>query len=83
MTKKAVVFSDSRRKTYEKIIKEQTQEKKRELHRAIDGLVDKQIDKKFNLFLKDLKIKKALDKHKKTCEELDIFERNLENKKNN
>ena len=81
MTKKAVVFSDSRRKTYEKIIKEQTQEKKRELHRAIDGLVDKQIDKKFNLFLKDLKIKKALDKHKKTCEELDIFERNLENKK--
>ena len=48
MTKKAVVFSDSRRKTYEKIIKEQTQEKKRELHRAIDGLVDK----KFNLFLK-------------------------------
>jgi len=81
MTKKAVVFSDSRRKTYEKIIKEQTQEKKRELHRAIDGLVDKQIDKKFNLFLKDLKIKKALDKHKKTCEDLDVFERNLENKK--
>ena len=62
-TKKAVVFSDSRRKTYEKIIKEQTQEKKRELHRAIDGQVDKQIDKKYILFLKDLKIMKVLDKH--------------------
>ena len=81
MTKKAVVFSDSRRKTYEKIIKEQTQEKKRELHRAIDGQVDKQIDKKYILFLKDLKIMKVLDKHKKTCEDLDVFERNLENKK--
>jgi len=81
MTKKAVIFSDGKIKRFEKIVKEQTQEKKRELNRAIDGLVDKQIDKKYILFLKDLKINKALDKHKKTCEELDVFERNLENKK--
>jgi len=80
-TKKAVIFSDGKIKRFEKIVKEQTQEKKRELNRAIDGLVDKQIDKKYILFLKDLKINKALDKHKKTCEELDVFERNLENKK--
>ena len=80
-TKKAVVFSDGKIKRFEKIVKHQTQEKKRELHRAIDAQVDKQIDKKYILFLKDLKIMKALDKHQKTCEELDIFERNLENKK--
>ena len=80
-TKKAVVFSDGKIKRFEKIVKHQTEEKKRELHRAIDAQVDKQIDKKFNLFLKDLKINKALDKHKKACEDLDVFERNLENKK--
>ena len=80
-TKKAVVFSDGKIKRFEKIVKHQTQEKKRELNRAIDAQVDKQIDKKYILFLKDLKIKKALDKHQKTCEELDVFERNLENKK--
>ena len=28
-----------------------------------------------------MKINKALDKHKKACEDLDVFERNLENKK--
>jgi len=80
-TKKAVVFSDGKIKRFEKIVKHQTEEKKRELNRAIDTQVDKQIDKKFNLFLKDLKINKALDKHKKACEDLDVFERNLENKK--
>ena len=80
-TKKAVVFSDGKINRFEKIVKHQTQEKKRELNRAIDAQVDKQIDKKYILFLKDLKIMKALDKHQKTCQELDVFERNLENKK--
>jgi len=79
-TKKAVVFSDRKIKTFEKIVREQTNERKRELSRSIENQVDKQIDKKFNLFLKDLKISKALDKHKKACDELDAFKRDLENK---
>ena len=62
MTKKAVIFSDTKIKRFEKVVKEQINERKKELNRAIDTQVDKQIDKKFNLFLKDLKINKALDK---------------------
>jgi hypothetical protein len=79
-TKKAVIFSDSKIKRFEKIVKDQTNERKRELNRSIENLVDKQIDKKFNLFLKDLKLSKALDKHKKACDELDAFKRDLDNK---
>jgi len=78
--KKAVSFSDSKIKTFEKIVKHQTNERKRELNRSIENMVDKQIDKKFNLFLKDLKLSKALEKHKKACNELEAFKRDLENK---
>tara|TARA_R110000751_G_scaffold300855_1_gene412842 strand:- start:278 stop:883 length:606 start_codon:yes stop_codon:yes gene_type:complete len=80
-TKKAVIFSDSKIKRFEKIVKDQTNERKRELSRSIENQVDKQIDKKFNLFLKDLKIAKALDRHKQACNELSDFERDLDNKK--
>jgi len=78
MSTKKVVFSDGKIKRFEKIVKHQTEEKKRELNRAIDAQVDKQIDKKFNLFLKDLKINKALDKHKTACYELELFEKKKE-----
>ena len=78
MSTKKVVFSDGKIKRFEKIVKHQTEEKKRELNRAIDAQVDKQIDKKFNLFLKDLKINKALDKHKTACYELELFEKQKE-----
>ena len=78
MTKKAVIFSDTKIKRFEKVVKEQINERKKELNRAIDTQVDKQIDKKFNLFLKDLKINKALDKHKTACYELELFEKQKE-----
>jgi hypothetical protein len=37
---KQVTFSDGKRKTYEKIIKEKTAEKKRELSRTLDNKAD-------------------------------------------
>jgi hypothetical protein len=60
MTHKQVVFSDKKIKVYEKIIKEETAEKKRELNRSLDNKVDEVFDKKYQLFLKDIKIKKDL-----------------------
>ena len=79
MSKKQVIFSDGKRKTFEKIIKQQTAEKKRELNRSLDNKVDGLFSKKYPLFLKDIKVKKDLDILKKASEQLDAFERELEN----
>ena len=49
-THKQVIFSDKKIKTYEKIIKEKTAEKKRELNRALDNKVDKVLNKKYHYF---------------------------------
>ncbi len=67
-------------KVYEKIIKEETAEKKRELNRALDNKVDEVFDKKYQLFLKDIKVKKDLEALKKATIELKNFERSIENK---
>jgi len=58
--KKAVVFSDGKIKRFEKIVKQQTEEKKRELNRALDNKVDEVFNKKFQQFLKEFKVKKEL-----------------------
>ena len=78
-TYKQVVFSDKKIKTYEKIIKEQTHETKRQLNRALDNMVDKVFDKKYQLFLKDIKVKKELETLKKATNDLKNFERSIEN----
>lgn len=80
-THKQVIFSDKKIKVYEKIIKEETAEKKRELNRALDNKVDEIFDKKYQLFLKDIKVKKELETLKKATKELNDFERSIENKK--
>ena len=49
-THKQVIFSDKKIKVYEKIIKDETAEKKRELNRALDNKVDEVFDKKYQLF---------------------------------
>ena len=79
-THKQVIFSDKKIKVYEKIIKEETAEKKRELNRALDNKVDEVFDKKYQLFLKDIKVKKDLEALKKVTVELKNFERSIENK---
>jgi hypothetical protein len=79
-THKQVIFSDKKIKVYEKIIKEETAEKKRELNRALDNKVDEVFDKKYQLFLKDIKVKKDLAALKKATVELTNFERSIENK---
>ena len=79
-THKQVVFSDKKIKVYEKIIKEETAEKKRELNRTLDNKVDEIFDKKYQLFLKDIKVKKDLEALKKVTEDLTNFERSIENK---
>ena len=53
-TKKAVVFSDGKIKRFEKIVKQQTEEKKAELNRALDNKVDEVFDKKYQQFLKNM-----------------------------
>ena len=80
-THKQVIFSDKKIKVYEKIIKDETAEKKRELNRALDNKVDEVFDKKYQLFLKDIKIKKDLETLKKATKALKDFERSIENKK--
>ena len=80
-TKKAVIFSDGKIKRFEKIVKQQTEEKKHELNRALDNKVDEVFDKKYQQFLKGFKVKKELDILKKASDELDAFERQLEDKK--
>tara|TARA_R100000479_G_C6320194_1_gene177395 strand:- start:67 stop:672 length:606 start_codon:yes stop_codon:yes gene_type:complete len=80
-TKKAVVFSDGKIKRFEKIVKQQTEEKKAELNRALDNKVDEVFDKKYQQFLKEFKVKKELENLKKVSNELEVFERNLEDKK--
>ncbi len=79
-THKQVIFSDKKIKVYEKIIKEETAEKKRELNRTLDNKVDEVFDKKYQLFLKDIKVKKDLETLKKATEDLTNFERSIENK---
>jgi len=79
-THKQVVFSDKKIKVYEKIIKEETAEKKRELNRSLDNKVDEVFDKKYQLFLKDIKVKKELETLKKASQDLTNFERSIENK---
>ena len=63
-THKQVVFSDKKIKLMKIIIKEETAEKKRELNRALDNMVDKVFNKKYQLFLKDIKVKKDLQELK-------------------
>lgn len=79
-TYKQVIFSDKKIKMYEKIIKEETAEKKRQLYRALDNKVDEVFDKKYQLFLKETKIKKDLEELKKAGIELKNFQRSIENK---
>ena len=79
-THKQVIFSDKKIKVYEKIIKEETAEKKRELNRTLDNKVDEVFDKKYQLFLKDIKVKKELETLKKVNQDLTNFERSIENK---
>ena len=79
-THKQVIFSDKKIKVYEKIIKEETAEKKRELNRTLDNKVDEVFDKKYQLFLKDIKVKKDLETLKNATEDLTNFERSIENK---
>ena len=79
-THKQVIFSDKKIKVYEKIIKEETAEKKRELNRTLDNKVDEVFDKKYQLFLKDIKVKKELETLKKASQDLTNFERSIENK---
>ena len=79
-THKQVIFSDKKIKVYEKIIKEETAEKKRELNRSLDNKVDEVFDKKYQLFLKDIKVKKDLETLKKASQDLINFERSIENK---
>ena len=80
-THKQVIFSDKKIKIYEKIIKEQTAEKKRELNRTLDNKADGQMKKEYPSFLKTIKVKKDLDILQKADSELKEFERQLENKK--
>ena len=80
-TKKAVIFSDGKIKRFEKIVKQQTEEKKPELNRTLDNKVDEVFDKKFQQFLKEFKVKKELEDLKKASDQLDTFERQLEDKK--
>ena len=80
-TKKAVIFSDGKIKRFEKIVKQQTEEKKQELNRALDNKVDEVFDKKFQQFLKEFKVKKELEDLKKASNQLEDFERQLEEKK--
>ena len=80
-TKKAVIFSDGKIKRFEKIVKQQTEEKKQELNRTLDNKVDEVFDKKFQQFLKEFKVKKELEDLKKASDQLDTFERQLEDKK--
>ena len=80
-TKKAVIFSDGKIKRFEKIVKQQTEEKKQELNRTLDNKVDEVFDKKFQQFLKEFKVKKELEDLKKASDQLEDFERQLEEKK--
>ena len=66
---KQVTFSDGKRKTYEKIIKEKTAEKKRELSRTLDNKADGLMKKDYPEFLKAIKVKKELELLKKASNE--------------
>ena len=78
---KMVTFSDGKRKTYEKIIKEKTAEKKRELSRSLDNRADGLMKKDYPQFLKAIKVKKDLELLKKATTEFNNFERLIDNKR--
>ena len=48
--KKAVIFSDGKIKRFEKIVKQQTEEKKRELNRSLDNKSMKFLTKNTRFF---------------------------------
>jgi len=73
---KQVTFSDGKRKTYEKIIKEKTAEKKRELSRTLDNKAD------FDNKLKEVcrsEIVKKLTKSTKEGQELNAIDNRVDN----
>ena len=78
---KLVTFSDGKRKTYEKIIKEKTREKKQDLSRSLDNKADGLMKKDYPQFLKAIKVKKELELLKKATTDLKNFERSIENKR--
>ena len=78
---KLVTFSDGKRKTYEKIIREKTREKKQDLSRSLDNKADGLMKKDYPQFLKAIKVKKDLELLKKATTDLKNFERSIENKK--
>ena len=78
---KLVTFSDGKRKTYEKIIKEKTREKKQDLSRSLDNKADGLMKKDYPQFLKAIKVKKDLELLKKATTEFNNFERSIENKR--
>ena len=78
---KLVTFSDGKRKTYEKIIKEKTREKKQDLSRSLDNKADGLMKKDYPQFLKAIKVKKDLELLKKATTDLKNFERSIENKR--
>ena len=53
--KKAVVFSDGKIKRFEKIVKQQTEEKKRELNRALDNKIDGLKDYRYHFCIENIK----------------------------
>ena len=78
---KLVTFSDGKRKTYEKIIKEKTREKKQDLSRSLDNKADGLMKKDYPQILKAIKVKKDLELLKKATTEFNNFERSIENKR--
>ena len=79
--KQKIAFSDSKLKRFENALNEQSKERKAELRRSIEIKVDSQIEKKFNSFLKELKIDKILKKHAQAEKEFNDFERSYEVKR--
>tara|TARA_R100001460_G_C3474690_1_gene167583 strand:+ start:38 stop:652 length:615 start_codon:yes stop_codon:yes gene_type:complete len=79
--KQKIAFSDSKLKRFENALNEQSKERKAELRRSIEIKVDSQIEKKFNSFLKELKIDKILKKHAQAEKEFNDFERSYELKR--
>ena len=78
---KLATFSDGKRKTYEKIIKEKTREKKQDLSRSLDNKADGLMKKDYPQFLKAIKVKKELELLKKASTDFNNFERSIENKR--
>ena len=71
--KKAVIFSDGKIKRFEKIVNQQTDEKKSELNRSLDNKVDDIFEKKYTIYLKEIKDKKYEKKNVSTKEASDFL----------